>query len=52
MASQYYNPNRQPLKTDYYSGKWTPEEEVYFRALCEEFHAGTLDMPEGVSEKV
>lgn len=32
-----------------YAGKWTLEEERYVTFLCEEFRAGSLDIPEGKS---
>lgn len=37
--------NSQPC----YRGKWTDEEEQYFYALREEFRAGTLDIPNGIT---
>jgi len=32
-----------------YSGRWTPEEEAYAKALMKEFRDGTLPIAEGTS---
>lgn len=37
------------MRSSLYSGRWTTEEEMYAEFLIDEFKAGHLDIPKGLS---